>query len=194
MKVLHVDAGISPNSVSRQISAAAVETIKQNVPISGYVYRDLEANPIAHLDRRGLASLGSDPVLQEFLDADVIVIGAPMYNFGVPSQLKAWFDQILVAGKTFRYTPEGPNGLAGGKAVIIASARGGVYASGTVMEAMDFQERYLSTVLRFIGIENISFIRAEGLAVSPERRDAAIAQAIELASEAIVDLSPDLAA
>lgn len=134
MKLLHIDAGITGDaSVSRQVSAAVVQAVRDQHPEVQVVRRDLDAAPIAHLDSRNIGGLAVDDgaILQEFLDADVVVIGAPMYNFGIPSQLKAWFDRVLVAGKTFRYTPTGPEGLVAGKQVIVASARGGFYAPGT---------------------------------------------------------------
>jgi FMN-dependent NADH-azoreductase len=194
MRVLHIDAGITPNSVSRQISAAVVEALKQRLPGVDVIRRDLEADPVAHLDGQALATLGQDEVMQEFLAADVVVIGAPMYNFGVASQLKAWLDRVLVAGKTFRYTAEGPEGLVGDKTVIVASSRGGIYAQGTPMAEMDFQERYLTTVFRFVGIEDVAFVRAEGVAISPDHRESAIAAALRTAPSVVADLAPALAA
>ena len=150
--------------------------------------RDLEADPIGHLDGRGIGlrpveganddAAKAAAVLQEFLDADVVVIGAPMYNFSIPSQLKAWFDRVLVAGKTFRYTAEGPQGLAGGKRVIVASVRGGLYAQGTPQADSDFHEPYLRTLFRFIGIDDIAIVRAEGVAISPELKQAALNAAL----------------
>jgi FMN-dependent NADH-azoreductase len=119
----------------------------------------------------------SDKVLQEFLDADVVVIGAPMYNFGIPSQLKAWIDRIAIKGKTFAYSEYGPKGLAGGKTVIIASARGGFYGDGSPVAAWDHQESYLRTVFGFLGVTDVRFLRAEGLNVSPEQKEKAIAEA-----------------
>jgi FMN-dependent NADH-azoreductase len=151
--------------------------------------RDLDANPIPHLDSKrlptvrpanapegavGIADDGGSDVLDEFLAADILVIGAPMYNFGIPSQLKAWIDRIAIAGKTFSYTADGPIGLAGGKRVIVASSRGGLYAPGMPFEANDFQETYLRAVFAFIGIGDIEIIRAEGLALSPAHREAAL--------------------
>jgi FMN-dependent NADH-azoreductase len=195
MKLLHIDAGITPNSVSRQLSAAVAAAVTRNWPNAQVTYRDLDAEPIPHLGSRNLASLGRDPVLQEFLDAEVIVIGAPMYNFGLASQLKAWFDRIMVGGKTFRYTESGPEGLAGDKTVIVASARGGIYAQGTPMEEMDFQERYLATLFRFMGVEDYAFVRAEGLALSPEHREAAVAEAMKIVPSVVSELvSPAFAA
>jgi FMN-dependent NADH-azoreductase len=120
--------------------------------------------------------LGTE-MLEEFLAADVVVIGAPMYNFAIPSQLKAWLDRILVAGKTFRYTANGPEGLAGGTRVIIASSRGGFYGKDAPAAAMDFQEPYLRAVFAFIGINEVEFVRAEGIAVGEEQKLAALASA-----------------
>jgi FMN-dependent NADH-azoreductase len=179
MKLLHIDAGITgSNSVTRQLSAAAVEALARANPNLDVIYRDLDADPVPHLDSRKLASLQDNEILTEFLDADVLVIGAPMYNFGIPSQLKAWLDHILVAGKTFRYTAAGVEGLAGDKKVIIASARGGIYAAGGPQAAVDFQEPHLTTLFRFLGIDQVTIIRAEGVAIGPEQRAAAIDAAL----------------
>ena len=131
---------------------------------------------IASTPREKAARALSDELIAELRAADTIVIGAPMYNFGVPSQLKAWIDRIAVAGRTFRYSPAGHEGLAGGKRVIIASARGGLYA-GTPRESMDFQEAYLRQVFTFLGITEIEVVRAEGIGLGPDQRSAAIAAA-----------------
>jgi FMN-dependent NADH-azoreductase len=189
MKLLHIDAGITgPGSVSRQLSAAVVEAVTRAAPSATVISRDLDADPVPHLDSQSLG--GDAAVLQEFLDADVVVIGAPMYNLGIPSQLKAWFDRILVAGKTFRYTADGPQGLAGGKTVVIASARGGIFTPGTPQAGLDFHEPYLRTLFRFIGIDDVTIVRAEGVAISPEHRtaaiDAALASVRSLGSELAV--------
>ena len=109
-------------------------------------------------------------MLDEFLAADTIVIGAPMYNFTLPTQLKAWIDRIVVAGKTFRYTANGPEGLAGGKRVIVALARGGIYDEGSPAAALEHLETYLRGVFNFIGIEP-EFVAADGLAIGPEQRE-----------------------
>jgi FMN-dependent NADH-azoreductase len=127
--------------------------------------------------------------MDEFLAAEVIVLGAPMYNFGIPSQLKAWIDHVAVAGKTFHYTAHGPEGLAGGKRVIVASSRGGFYGEGTAGAAMDFQENYLRAVFGFLGINDVEFVRAEGVAVSAEHKE----QALAGAREAIGTLLPKAA-
>lgn len=188
MKLLHVDAGITgEGSVSRQLSSAIVETLVRDNPGLEVVRRDLDADPVPHLNSGNVGGLGKDAeavFLKEFLEADVVVLGAPMYNLGIPSQLKAWFDRVLVAGQTFRYMPEGPVGLAGGKTVIIASARGGIYAPGTAQAEADFHEPYLRTLFRFIGIDDVTIIRAEGVAISPEHRNAALQTALAEAREA----------
>lgn len=195
MKLLHIDAGVTgPSSVSRQLSAAVVEAIGRAHPALSVASRDLEADPIPHLDGPGLATLGQGEVLQQFLDADVIVIGAPMYNLSIPTQLKAWFDRILVAGKTFRYTPNGPEGLAGGRKVIIASSRGGFYGPGAPAADADFQEPYLKALFRLAGIEDVTFVRAEGVAVSPAHREAALEAALREASVLGASLEPAMAA
>src|SRR6516225_1622910 len=194
MKLLHIDSSITgANSASRQLSAGLVAALKAATPGLEVIRRDLDANPIPHLDSKrlptvrpanapegavGIADEGGSDVLQEFLDADVLVIGAPMYNFGIPSQLKAWLDRILVAGKTFRYSQTGPVGLAGGKKVIVASARGGVYSPGLPNAANDFQETYLKAVFAFIGVDDVEFVRAEGVAYGPEPRAAALRDAL----------------
>ena len=192
MKLLHIDSGITGSaSVSRQISAAVVQNLKAANPSLEVVYRDLEAEPLPHLNGAGLPSLAESDPLAEFLAADIVVIGAPMYNFGIPSQLKAWVDRILVAGKTFRYTQDGPQGLAGGKRVVIASARGGSYANGAPAAPLDFHEPYLRALFGFVGIPNVEFIRAEGVVFSPEHRAKALSEA--LAKAANLDGSPKVA-
>lgn len=177
MKVLHLDSSaLSDQSVTRQLTRAIVANLS---PIH-LQYRDLDQEPIDHLSHLILS--GKDDagqqagrqILEQFHWADTIVIGAPMYNFTVPSTLKAWIDRILVAGETFRYTENGPQGLVKGKKVIIASARGGAYGDDN---PSDFQEPYLRRVFEFIGIEDISFIRAEGMATNPSARDEIIRQA-----------------
>jgi FMN-dependent NADH-azoreductase len=172
---LHIDASINgENSASRAISRSIVEQLKSAPWGQEVVYRDLAAEPLPHLT---LEAFADSSVLDEFLAADTVVIGAPMYNFTLPSQLKAWLDRILVAGKTFRYTESGPEGLAGGKRVIVALARGGFYAAGSPAAALEHLESYLRGVFNFIGIEP-EFVAADGLAIGPEQREAAISQAL----------------
>jgi FMN-dependent NADH-azoreductase len=197
MKLLHIDAGITGEaSVSRQLSAAVVQAVRDRRPDVQVARRDLDADPIPHLDSGNLGGLASDDgrILGEFLDADLVVIGAPMYNFGLPSQLKAWFDRVLVAGKTFRYTANGPEGLVRGKTVIVASARGGFYAPGTPQAEIDFHEPHLRAMFRMIGIDEVTILRAEGVAVSPDHRSAAIQAALQAVPGVLADLAPALAA
>ena len=175
MTILHIDSSINgENSASRTISAKIVDQIKAVQWGEEIVYRDLAAEPLPHLT---LEAFADSSVLDEFLAADTIVIGAPMYNFTLPSQLKAWLDRILVAGKTFRYTAEGPEGLASGRRVIVALARGGIYDAGSPAASLEHLESYLRGVFNFIGIEP-EFVAADGLAISPEHRETSIGQAL----------------
>ncbi|HUZ73211.1 MAG TPA: FMN-dependent NADH-azoreductase [Stellaceae bacterium] len=190
MKLLHVDASIlGANSVSRQLSAAIVNRLREANPAIAVTYRDLGAQPLDHLTGAHLAaaqgvtpeeaSLQQDlalgqKALEDFLAADIVVVGAPMYNFSISSQLKAWIDRLAVRGKTFRYTEKGPEGMAGGKRVIVASSRGGFYGPQTPTAFLDHQESYLRGVFGFFGITDVTFIRAEGVNVGPEQRKAAI--------------------
>jgi FMN-dependent NADH-azoreductase len=179
MKVLHIDSSITGDaSVSRQLTSAIVDALKARAPEAQVVRRDLGAQPVAHLDGQSLAGLADGAEVQEFLDSDVVVIGAPMYNFTISSQLKAWIDRVSVAGKTFRYTAEGAEGLAGGRTVIIASSRGGLYEAETPTAAADFQEPYLRLMFGFMGVTDVRFVRAQGVAYGPDARQAAVAAAL----------------
>lgn len=182
MKLLHIDSSaLGGYSVSRQLTADIVAELQRNSPATTIQYHDLAAQPLPHwtpvADASDPAAVLGSQMLEEFLAADVVVIGAPMYNFAISSQLKAWIDRILVAGKTFRYTANGPEGLAGGKRVIVASSRGGFYGKDTAAAAMDFQEPYLRAALAFIGINDIEFVRAEGIAVGDEQKAQALKSA-----------------
>jgi FMN-dependent NADH-azoreductase len=180
--ILHIDASISgENSASRAISRSIVDRITGSGAREQLVYRDLAGEPLPHLT---LDAFADSSVLEEFLAADTVVIGAPMYNFTIPSQLKAWIDRIVIAGKTFRYTEKGPEGLAKGKRVIIALARGGFYNDNSPAAALEHLETYLRGVFNFIGIEP-EFVVADGLSVSPEQR----AESIKLALGEIVRLA-----
>jgi FMN-dependent NADH-azoreductase len=172
---LHIDSSISgENSASRELTTSIVEQFKRTQWGEEIVYRDLAANPLPHLTFEAFADTA---VLDEFLAADTIVIGAPMYNFGIPSQLKAWFDRIAIAGTTFRYTENGPEGMVGDKRVIVALARGGFYGEGQPAAGFEFVERYLKAAFNFLGIEP-EFVLAEGLAVSPEQREESLKLAL----------------
>jgi FMN-dependent NADH-azoreductase len=197
MKLLHIDSSVlGPHSVSRQVSAAIVDRLTQATPSLDLVYRDLTQIPLAHLSGSHLAAAQGAPapaelapdlaasaaVLNEFLDADIVVIGAPMYNFTIPSQLKAWIDRVLVAGKTFKYDANGPQGLAGNKRVIVAISRGGYYGPGTPAASLEHLETYLRGVFAFMGITSPEFIVADGIQVGPEHREKALAGALQAAT------------
>ena len=175
MTILHLDSSINgENSASRAISRSILDQLRAQIPGPRVIARDLVADPLPHLT---LASFSDQEVLDEFLGADTVVIGAPMYNFTLPTQLKAWLDRILIAGKTFRYTADGPEGLAKGKRVIIALARGGIYDAGSPAAALEHLESYLRGVFNFIGIDP-EFVAADGLNISPEQRETSIRQAL----------------
>jgi FMN-dependent NADH-azoreductase len=181
--ILHIDASINgDNSASRTISRSIVDQIANAEWGEQIAYRDLAAEPLPHLT---LDSFADTSVLDEFLAADTVVIGAPMYNFTLPTQLKAWIDRIVIAGRTFRYSESGPEGLAKGKRVIIALARGGIYSEGSAASALEHLETYLRGVFNFIGIEP-EFVVAEGLNLSPDHRqqalDLAIGETVRLAA------------
>ena len=193
MKLLHVDSSIlGQHSASRELGAAIVARWQRDVRGIEVEYRDLAANPLPHLSGASLAQADADEaataaaVMDEFLSADVIVVGAPMYNFGIPSQLKAWIDRVAVAGKTFRYTADGPQGLAGGKQVIVAATYGGKHP---VESGRNFVEPYLRQVFAFLGIDDVEFVSADGLSVSPEQRVTSIS-----AARARIDVALPLAA
>jgi FMN-dependent NADH-azoreductase len=185
---LHIDSSIlGANSVSRAVSASVVARLVAVNPGIEVHYHDLAATPLTHLSGAylaGDAALQADiaaggAAIAEFLAADIVVIGAAMYNFTIPSQLKAWVDRILVAGKTFHYTSKGAEGLAGGKRVVLALSRGGIYAPGAPAE---HQESYLRTVFGFMGITDITTVCAEGVAYGPEQRAKALESALQAAS------------
>lgn len=193
MKLLHLDSSVlGPYSVSRDLSADIAKKLSAagGVDVS---YRDLAATPVPHLSGLTLAAgMGnydasndaatqadlalSGSILEEFLAADVLVIGAGLYNFTIPSQLKAWIDRICVAGKTFRYGANGPEGLCGGKRVIVALARGGIYSSGPAA-GFEHGETYLKAVFGFLGITDVEFVIAEGVALGDEAKAAAVSAA-----------------
>ena len=206
MKLLHIDSSVlNDNSVSRQLTAKIVAQVRAANPGVEVVHRDVGADAPAHLsaeilathfapaehwsaDQKREAEL-SETLLQEFLAADVIVIGAPMYNFSIPTQLKAWIDRIAQAGKTFKFTENGPIGLVSGKRVIVASSRGGMYSVSEASRAMDFQEDYLRTVMGFMGVTDVTIVRAEGVNMGAEAKG----KALEAASQEIEELLAEAA-
>jgi FMN-dependent NADH-azoreductase len=158
MTILHIDSSISgEDSVSRRLTRAIVGQLGP----ADVVYRDLAAEPLPHLVARG-----EDPhILDELVAADTVVIGAPMYNFTVPTQLKAWLDRLAVAGVSFRYTESGPEGLLGGQRVIVALASGGEYEEGS---AFEHHKSYLRAFFNFLGIEP-EFVNAFGVGIDRDR-------------------------
>jgi len=202
MKLLHIDSSIlGANSVSREVTAAVVERLLQENPALELSYRDLAAAPLSHLTLERLpvehplstmASSGNpetagQDALDEFLAADVVVIGAPTYNFAIPGQLKAWLDRLLVPGKTFKYGPEGRIGLIGDKRIVIVVSRGLLRDAG----APDHVEAYLRTVFGFMGVTAPDVIVAEGIHAG--RRDTALADALQSA-RALSPVAPRQAA
>jgi FMN-dependent NADH-azoreductase len=173
--ILRVDSSITgENSVSRQITSRIVEQQLAGRPGARVIERDLVAEPLAHLT---LDQFADQSVLDEFLAADTVVVGAPMYNFTLPSQLKAWIDRLAVNGRTFRYTAEGkPEGLAGPKRLIIALSRGGFYGAEQGNEDFEHLESYLKVIFGFIGIVP-EFVRADGINLGPEVKAKAVEQA-----------------
>lgn len=194
MKLLHVDSSITgENSASRKLTQQIVTAWTAKHPDTEVEYLDLVAQAPNHFTMAAMAprtgqteglsaeqtaeNAVSEQLVSQFLAADVIVIGAPFYNFSIPSQLKSWIDRLAQPGRTFRYTASGPEGLAKGKTVIVASSRGGVYSTTEAMQALEHQESYLKVVLGFFGITDVRFVRAEGLGLGPEAVASAFASA-----------------
>jgi FMN-dependent NADH-azoreductase len=196
MQLLQIDSSVlGANSVSRLLTAEIVARQIALHPGVTVIHRDLATDAALHLSAAHLAAWQGGPVEDALLDADIakggafleeifasdiIVIGAPMYNFSIPSQLKAWIDRVVIAGKSFRYGANGrPEGLVKNKKVFIASSRGGVYVPDSPAAALEHHESYLKGVLAFIGMTDVTVIRAEGLASGPEQRQSAISKARE---------------
>ena len=191
--ILHIDSSILGGySISRALTAGIVAKQQTLHPGARIIRRDLVVDATLHLSDAhmvafqggevGNAALGQDlavggAYIDDLFAADIIVIGAPMYNFSVPSQLKGWIDRICVAGRTFQYGANGPEGLVIGKKVFIASTRGGVYTGDSPAAGLDHQESYLRGVLAFIGLTDVTVVRAEGLNLGEDIKAAAVAQA-----------------
>jgi FMN-dependent NADH-azoreductase len=198
-QLLHIDSSpLAAHSVSRELTRRTVAQWQASHPGTVVEYLDLASDAPTHLNadslgfRLGLDAEGltdvqkrenaiSEQLVSQFLAADVVVVGAPMYNFSIPSQLKAWIDRIAQAGRTFKYTEQGPQGLATGKTVIVVSTRGGAYFGNPAAASMDHQESYLQTIFGFFGITDVRFVRAEGVAMG----EAVKAKAIEAAEREI---------
>lgn len=198
--LLHINSSVrSEGSVSRKLTAEFIAKWKAAHPADRIVERDLAANPVPHLTEQMMGAFFtpteqrtaeqarvialSDELVQELQAADVILIGAPMYNFSVSSTLKAWIDHVARAGLTFKYTETGPVGLVQGKKVYVFTSRGGVYSEGPA-KSLDFHETYLRGVLGFIGMTDVVFVHTEGLAMG----DDAATRAIEQSRDAIEEL------
>lgn len=194
MQLLHIDSSVLGDaSVTRQLSASTVAAWRAAHPGTQVQYLDLAAEAPAHFGKDALGyklgvadasltdaqrreNIVTDKLVQQFLDADVVVVGAPLYNFSIPTQLKAWIDRLAVPGRTFRYTATGPEGLAKGKTLIVISGRGGIYSTSAQGQALEHQESYLQTVFGFFGITDVRFVRAEGVAMGPDARAQALRQ------------------
>lgn len=204
MKILHIDSSpLGGLSITRRLTTETVHELVKRHPDASVTYRDLAADSPSHLGGELLQALrlnagspghadtqlaaelaAASEMLEEFLEADVIIVGAPMYNFSIPSQLKAWIDRLALPGKTFRYTANGPEGLVGGKTVVVVSSRGGAYSGMPFETALDHQEAYLRATFGFFGIRSIRFVRAEGVNMNEDTKT----KALERASGDIRDL------
>lgn len=185
MRILHIDSSsLDTASVTRHWTQATVDRLLQQHPGSTVEHVDLALAPLPHWTPEQASTAQSQSVMEQFLRADVVVIGAPMYNFSIPSQLKAWVDRVAVAGKTFRYNVLGqPEGLVGNKQVWLVSGRGGQYGDA---HPMDFQENYLKAVLGFLGITQIQTVRAEGVAMGEQAKEQAFSKAFAMLPEAVL--------
>lgn len=194
MKLLHVDSSVlGTNSVSRLLSAEVVAEWRKANPQATVDYLDLAVDTPNHFtadaigiktglqveptEAQRFENAVSERLVSQFLASDVIVIGAPFYNFSIPTQLKAWIDRVAQAGRTFKYTEKGPVGLAGDKTVIVVSSRGGMYSTSEGGQAMEHQESYLKVIFGFFGITDVRFVRAEGLGMGDAAKATALASA-----------------
>jgi FMN-dependent NADH-azoreductase len=202
MKLLRIDSSARGNSVSRQLTGRFVEAWQQEHPQGTVIERDLTTTALPHITDEWVQAIHSDPasltagqkqVLQlsdalvdELVQADTIVIGAPMYNFAISASLKAWIDQVVRVGKTVLWTAAGPQGILKGKKVYVVTSRGGAFRPGTPTERFDHQEPYLRHILGFIGLTDVTFIHAENQkpgAQAEIAKSAAIQQIQQLAAE-----------
>jgi FMN-dependent NADH-azoreductase len=191
-------------SVSSQLTKETVASLRSHDPDLRVIVRDIGATPIPHLDPESVAAIRgatpanekqaaaqalSDHLIAELKAADTIIIGAPMYNFGISSTLKSWFDYVVRAGITFRYTENGPVGLLEGKRAIVIESRGGFFSDGPT-KGMDAQEPHLRTLLGFMGIKDVTFVRAEKLAFGPDVRQQSIDTARAQLGQAVHEHQP----
>jgi FMN-dependent NADH-azoreductase len=191
MKILRIDSAVTgPESVSRELTQAITEHFRATHPDAEVVELDLAADPLPHIDSVTMGAIrfpaerqdaamqaahaAERAVLDQFLSSDVVIVGAPMYNFTIPSSLKAWLDRLGVPGVTFSYSEAGPKGLAGGRRVIVASSQGGAYELDAPFE---HHESFLRDFFAFLGIADPVFIRANKVGFGPEARETALAEA-----------------
>jgi FMN-dependent NADH-azoreductase len=181
---------LGKGSVSKVLVKEAVQRLLEANPGATVIHRDLGTAPVPHLTTASVSGVRGEPateteltaralsdeLIAELRAADTVVIGAPMYNFSIPTGLRSWFDYVLRPGETFSYSEAGPQGLLTGKQVIVIESRGGVYSEGPT-QAIDFQEPYLRTLLRFIGLTDVTFIHAEKIGFGPQAREAAVTAA-----------------
>jgi FMN-dependent NADH-azoreductase len=191
--ILHIKSSSAPQgSVTREIGITALERLKAQAPHAKVIERDLVKTAVPHVDPQFVGAMFSgkpdatelalsNQLVDELFASDIILIESPMYNFGIPSVLKAWIDHIARAGKTFRYTPTGPEGLLKGKQAILILGSGGVYSDGP-MKIMDHQGTYLRAVLQFIGVTHVETITVEGVAMGPDKKSEALARAAQQAA------------
>jgi FMN-dependent NADH-azoreductase len=201
-QILVIDSSLFPAdmSASRRVTQQLVDRLVAQDPSARVVRRDLAVNPLGHIGLdlmagtmtpaegrsavQAKAVAASDELIAELFAADVIVIGAPMYNFAIPSTLKAWIDHLCIAGKTFSYSAAGPEGLVKGKRVFVVASRGGMYTEGP-MAGFNFQDPYLRTVLGFLGMTDVTVITAEQQKMGPDAQAAGFARADKLMNEAL---------
>jgi FMN-dependent NADH-azoreductase len=202
MQLLRIDSSARRNSVTRQLTAHFVEAWQPEHPDGTVMERDLATTALPHItdewvqaihthpesltaEQKSVLQL-SDALVDELVQADTIVIGAPMYNFAIPAPLKAWIDQVVRVGKTVLFAASGPQGILKGKKVYVVTSRGGAFGRGTPTERFDYQEPYLRHILGFIGLTDVTFIHAENQkpgAQADIAKAAAIAQIQELAGD-----------
>jgi FMN-dependent NADH-azoreductase len=199
MKLLRIDSSARQNSVSRQLTAQFVESWQRQHPDGEVIERNLASTTLPHITDEWVQAIHTDPekltpaqqqvlatsnvLIEELRQADVIVIGAPMYNFTIPATLKAWIDQVVRFGQTVQWADSGPKGLLNGKKVYVVTSRGGAFRPGSPTERFDYQEPYLRHILAFIGLTDVTFIHAENQKPGPQAdlaRSAAIDQIQQL--------------
>ena len=173
--ILHIDSSLfGKNGASSLLATELVEKLKSQSSAAQVTYRNVTEDELPHFSASTMADLGkgeatlADQLIEEVQAADVIIIGAPMYNFSVPSQLKSWFDHIARAGVTFQYTSQGPEGLLKNKKVFVITSRGGIHKD----RPTDVMVPYLNTILGFVGLTDVDYIYAEGLSMSDHKEQA----------------------